>query len=318
MSNIRARSPGSLSFINLLPSNVSHARYWGEPNYTAYVQKFVDIVNPDIVAFDHYPTFGRNVADKRETDTREDYVRNLDLACVIANKASLPVWQFFNTVPYGGTHDDPTEAQLRWQVAVSVAYGVKGLLYFQWHPMTDGHPGLVMSKSDPGNVMPGPHFFVAKKLNSWVLAMAPTLLHATPLGVVNLRQNRDVDPAAVLANITYGIAGPLKNISAGDWVVGYFQIQAEPPALGSSTSTLTPTPTSNLPESATAAMMLVNYEHAYVEWATVEWRGGRGHMTVLEVDGHSGELVSVQDDAPDLPGLQLRFLPGQGRLFVAK
>ena len=90
MAYIRAKTPPALSFINLLPSNVSgegagfnasgFAKEWGAPNYSAYVQQLVDIVKPDILCFDHYPTFGRVVSDARAMDTREDYVTNLRLA----------------------------------------------------------------------------------------------------------------------------------------------------------------------------------------------------------------------------------------------
>ena len=39
-------------------------------------------------------------------------------------------------------------------------------------------------------------------------------------------------------------------------------------------------------------------------------------LLVHEIDGVSGEPVAVKDDAPDIPGLQLLFAPGEGRLFV--
>ena len=52
--------------------------------------------------------------------------------------------------------EDPTEAQVRWQISVALAYGVTGLLYFEWHPMPDGHPGLVMTVDSPP--LPSPHW----------------------------------------------------------------------------------------------------------------------------------------------------------------
>ena len=33
----------------------------------------------------------------------------------------IPVWIFFNNMPFG-SHGDPTEAQLRWQVFTALAY----------------------------------------------------------------------------------------------------------------------------------------------------------------------------------------------------
>lgn len=184
---------------------------------------------------------------------------------------------------------------MRWQIATSLAYGVTGLLYFEWHPMADGHPGLVMSAE--GQPTPGPQYFVAQRLNSWVLALSPYLLQAKPTGVVDLRYDRDADPASVLAAVPSARKHLLVNVTRGDWTVGNFALQSA----GSGSSEV----------NGTLAVMIVNFEHAYTQWATVEWR-----HKVLEVDGVSGQRVSVLDDAPDIAGLQLRFEPGQGRLFV--
>jgi len=78
---VRAASPGSMSFVNLLGANISgeghgnnasgHAWEWGAPTYQAYLKEFVEVVKPDVLAFDHYPSFGRDVQDDRHGDTRE-------------------------------------------------------------------------------------------------------------------------------------------------------------------------------------------------------------------------------------------------------
>ena len=241
----------------------------------------------------------------------QDYVRNLELVSAVANQAAIPLWQNFNIVgrkgkPSGPASDpkrnaaweDPTEAQVRWQISTSLAYGVKGLLYFQWHPFEnekDGlHlPGLVLSTSGPQRFTPAPQYFVAQRLNAWVMALAPTLLHAVQTGTVSLRWSRDQNPAAVLA-LGGGNRTLLKNISRGDWTLGCFETA-----------------------DGKLATMIVNHEHAFIDWVTIEWSAGKAPGKVLEVSGHSGKLVAVADEAPDTPGLQLRFLPGQGRLFVA-
>ena len=302
---VRKEAPGSMSFINLLPSNVSGeghgdnpagwAHEWGASNYTAYAQQLVDVVKPDVVCFDHYPVFHSDPTVTGKTkckycrDTREDYIRNLEMAAAVAHPAHLPLWLYFNIVPYRRLFlGDPTEAQIRWQISVALAYGVTGLLYFEWHPMGDGHPGLVMSVDSPP--VPSPHFFQAKRLNSWVLAMEPTLLHAVSKSTVNLRyEDQNVSYSALGVARSSG----LRSISRGDWTLGFFDL-----------------PQSNV---ASAALLLVNNEHAYIEWATVEWQDAE---TVSEISGHSGQPVAVVDDAPDAPGFQLRLEPGQGRLFV--
>ena len=304
---VRAEAPGSMSFINLLPCNVSGeghgdnpsgwAHEWGAANYSDYAQQLVDVVKPDVVCFDHYPVFHSDPTVTGKTkcrscrDSREDYIRNLELAGAVAHRAKLPLWLYFNIVPYRRLFlGDPTEAQIRWQISIALAYGATGLLYFEWHPMSDGHPGLVMTVDGPP--VPSPHFFQAKRLNSWVLAMEPTLLQAVSTATLNLRyEDQNVSYSALGVARSSG----LRNISRGDWTLGFFDL---------------PQSSSQV---ASAALLLVNFEHAYIEWATVEWQDVK---TVSEISGHSGQPVAVVDDAPDAPGFQLRFEPGQGRLFV--
>ena len=336
VAGVRASAPGSMSFINLFGSNVSGegagnnpagwAHEWGAANWSAYAQELVDVVQPDVLCFDHYPVFGRVASDARATDTREEYVLNLALAAAVTRRAhNLPLWLYFNIVPYGSPavnsgpksgHDDPTEAQIRWQISTALAYGATGLLYFQWHPMPDGHPGLVMSRQGPP--LPSPHYYQAQRLNSWVLALAPTLLHAVPTVTIDLREERDQHPGAVLA-AAHDKGGRLllRNISRGDWTLGFFQLPANTSSSSGSGSGSYTSITSSGGSSNRVAALIANYEHAYVEWATVEWQD-TGKLPVSEVSGHSGGLVPVLDDAPDIPGLQLRFEPGEGRLFVAQ
>ena len=60
VSTVRSQDPHALSFINLLPSNVSGygmdnatgwAKEWGAKDYRSYVQELVDTVRPDIICF---------------------------------------------------------------------------------------------------------------------------------------------------------------------------------------------------------------------------------------------------------------------------
>ena len=60
VAKVRSQDPHALSFINLLPSNVSGygmnnatgwAKEWGAKDYRSYVQELVDTVRPDIICF---------------------------------------------------------------------------------------------------------------------------------------------------------------------------------------------------------------------------------------------------------------------------
>jgi len=132
-ATVATRAPGALRFINLLPNYYLPAP--SSPVYDAYVADFVSIVKPDILCFDHYPQFYPG----SESTTTDDvsmagYHRNLRIVRAAAKGASIPFWNFFNSMPYG-TRADVSEAQLRWQVFTSLAYGSSGVLYFcYWSP----------------------------------------------------------------------------------------------------------------------------------------------------------------------------------------
>ena len=85
---------------------------------------------------------------------------------------------------------------------------------------------------------------------------------------------------------------PLANVSGGAIVVGCFEFVAEP---------------------TRKAVLLMNYEAAYDVYATVTFEA---QHPMREASQRSGEAISIVDDAPSVPGLQLFFEPGAGRLFV--
>jgi len=132
----------------------------------------------------------------------------------------------------------------------------------------------------------------AKRLNTWVLALAPTLLHAELSATLDLRYDRGV------VGSTGGAAAAMmqRNISRGSWTLGYFKLLSSPRE-----------------GSNGVAVMIVNYEHAYTQWANVTF-----DESAREIDSVSGLPVAVEDDAPDIEGLQLLFAPGAGRLFTFK
>jgi hypothetical protein len=67
-------------------------------------------------------------------------------------------------------------------------------------------------------------------------------------------------------------------------------------------------------EDGRRAVMLVNQHFAYSGWPTVEFAADAA--SVVEVDPKTGREVPLRDDSPALPGLQLSFDAGEGRLFL--
>jgi hypothetical protein len=274
VDSLRQARPGKLAFINLLP-NYAPAWALGQTSYVEHVARFVREVNPDVLSMDHYPHFLPNA------DGRAAYCQNLEVMRQQSLAANVPFWNFFNTMPYGD-HSDPTEAQLRWQIYTSLAYGAKGVMYFcYWTPPGDEFPkgGAIITRSGKRTR----HFEEAKRINGALKHLSPTLMKLTSTGV--FRCEPKDDPAAVLKGS--GIVA----LSPGDYLVGSFR-HAD----------------------GRRAVLLNNYHFAYTAWPTVTFDAPTN--SVVEVSPETGEELPAADDSPDMPGLQLSFDAGQGRLFL--
>jgi len=133
LAELRKVRPGRLGDINLYP-NYANARQMGVATYEEYVGLFLKTVDVDVLCMDHYPIF------KPKQDSRHRYCNNLETMRKFSLQRGIPIWNYFNTMPFG-PHTDPTEAQIRWQVYTSIAYGAKGLNYFNYGtPLTPEFP----------------------------------------------------------------------------------------------------------------------------------------------------------------------------------
>jgi hypothetical protein len=112
---IRELAPAHLPYSNLVPGNGA--------GYASFVQNFLDTVRPPVLSFDRYPIFAGSL-DLGYFDNWA-IIRRAGLA------AGIPTWVYLQSVKFSG-RVVPNEAQLRWQINISLAYGAKGVLYFTW------------------------------------------------------------------------------------------------------------------------------------------------------------------------------------------
>jgi hypothetical protein len=144
---------------------------------------------------------------------REGYCQNLKAMRQQSLAGGVPFWNFFNTMPYG-PHTDPTEAQLRWQINASLAYGAKGVMYFcYWTPPGAEFPkgGAVIQRDGTRTR----HYGEARRLNGRLKQLGPTLMQLTSTGVYRVRPKDD--PAATLKG------SPIRSLTPGDYLVGAFR-----------------------------------------------------------------------------------------------
>jgi len=270
---IRAARPGKLAYINLFP-DYANAQQLGTETYEEHVTRFVDEVNVDVLSMDYYPMF------RPGTDGRDGYCGNLDVMRRHSLDKDIPFWNFFNTMPFG-PHSDPTEAQIRWQVFASVAYGAKGVLYFcYWTPPGGEFPkGGAILTADGRRTR---HYEQAKRVNAALKNLGPTLMQLTSTGV------RRVKPDAGAEAVD---GTPVKSITHGDYLLGLYRHS-----------------------DGRRAVLLMNYDITYTMWPTVEFDVPTDQ--VLEVSQATGQIGPVVDDSPDMEGLQISLDSGGGRLFI--
>lgn len=270
---LRQARPGKLAYVNLFPT-YAPASALGTTSYVAHVARFVSEVKPDVLSMDHYPMF------KPDADGRAGYCENLEAMRRQSLAAGIPFWNFFNTMPFGA-HSDPTEAQLRWQVYASLAYGAKGVMYFcYWTPAGDEFPkGGAIIRRDGTRTR---HYDEARRINAALKNLGPTLMKLTSTGVFRVQP---ADPPSALKGSS------IRSLSPGDYLIGTFRH-----------------------EDGRKAVLLMNYHFAYSAWPTVEFAAGP--QSVREVSPRTGEEVPVMDDSPDMPGWQISLDAGEGRLFL--
>ena len=271
---IRRARPKRLSYINLFPDYAS-ANQLGTTSYDEYVRRFVEEVGVDVLCMDHYPQMTPG------TDGRGDYCGNLEVMRKYSLQREIPFWNFFNAMPFG-PHADPTEAQLRWQIYTSIAYGAKGVLYFcYWTPQGGEFPkGGALITAEGRKTR---HYREAMQINHGIKNLGPTLMRLTSTGIHRIRP--DDDPGSVLRDT------PITQLTKGDYLVGVFK-HAD----------------------GRRAVLLNNYSFAYTAWATIGFDVAAGQ--VREVCQATGKEIPLVDDSPAMEGVQVALDSGAGRLFL--
>jgi len=276
VDQIRTCRPDRLSYINLYP-NYANQRQMGCETYEEYVDRFLNEVNVDVLSMDHYPLM------RPDRDGRQRYCDNLEVLRKQSLARDIPFWNFFNIMPFGAQFD-PTEAQVRWQIYTSLAYGAKGVLYFcYWTPRGGEFPkgGAILTAEGRKTR----HYDQAKRINAKLEKWGPTLMKLTSQGIVRIP--RGEDPISRLEG------SPLQSLTEGDYLLGCFRH-----------------------DDGRQALLLNNYDFSYTVWPTVVFR--QDVALITELCPLTGEEQPVRDDSPAMEGLQLCLDSAEGRLFLIR
>jgi hypothetical protein len=281
---IRAKRPGRFGYVNLYP-NYAPLSALGTPSYDEHVARFIREVKPEVLSMDHYPLM------RPEGDTRRAYCDNLDCFRKHALLAGIPFWNYFYSMPFNDRLD-PTEAQLRWQIFTSVAYGAKGVLYFcYWTPGKGAAGAGEFPKGGAILTAEGlktRHYEEARRINAELTRLGPTLMKLTSTGVY--RVNTETNASSLAGSPVRKLAR-VPGDPVGEFIVGAFR-HAD----------------------GRRAVLIVNHNYSYTAWPTVEFDAVE--KEVSEVSKSNGKLSAAVDDSPELKGFQISLGPGDARLFL--
>jgi hypothetical protein len=180
-------APEKLPYVVALPSYATQSAL-GTVTYEGYLERYMKTVKPPVLSFGHYPLL-------REGITR-DYFYNWAQIRKFSLKYGVPSWVFIQSLGFdsrmAGFKDRrrPNEAEIRWQVNVSLAYGAKGIQYFTYWTPTDS-PQIKFGQaliSSSGNRTP--IYGYAKNVNAYLRVVGKELLPLVSETVVHAREKR--------------------------------------------------------------------------------------------------------------------------------
>jgi len=207
---LRKEDPEAAAYINLFP-NYASPQQLGTESYEEHVSRFAETVRPPFISYDHYCM--------TESGTSYDlYFANLAVVRRVAIEHGVPFW---NIVLGCGLHmlRVPNEADLRWQVYTTLAYGGKGISYYRYRIRPDAN--FRMGPVDEfGNLTET--YYAMQRVNHRVAMLGPTMMRLRSTRVTHVFAEEPLfelpeeceafSPDAVLSDIT-----------GGDFVVGQFE-----------------------------------------------------------------------------------------------
>src|ERR1035437_8153841 len=235
---LRERDPRHFAYINLFPTyaneqqlgvsadSAARARVGYPRNYAGvgtddntvllyreYLKKFVEIVQPDLISYDHYHFLKKD--DGSPADAHQ-YFLTPALIRLAARDANKPFLNIIQADTIEKSWRLPNAAELRWLVFTTMAYGGRGISYFTyWGPKS--YNGLYQDGK------PSPLVKEVALLNQEIVKFGPALMKLDSVAAYQtapLPIGAEAIPASSPVQITGG----------GEFVVGLFGKSGQPNA----------------------------------------------------------------------------------------
>ncbi len=224
------------AYINLFP-NYASLEMLGNPSYYDHVAQFMRDVKPEILSYDHYhfckgaPMEQVEITDDREKQIyeaafskveRAGFFDNIEDVYAACKEANIPFMIIILVVEHG-PYRNLTEAEIRWEVFQSMAYGSKRMSYFTyWCPGVDRDEGEDMwhwkNAMITKNGERTAHYDMVKSINTELQLIGDILLDRDALAVYHLGQVPD-------RKVTYwqGSYDDMTSLMAEKLTVGFFE-----------------------------------------------------------------------------------------------
>ncbi len=224
------------AYYNLFP-NYASLEMLGNPSYYDHVAQFLAEVKPEILSYDHYhfckgaPMEQVELSDEREKQIYEAAFSKVERAGFFDNivdvraackEADTPFMVIILVVEHG-PYRNLSEAELRWEVYQSLAYGSKRISYFTyWCPGVDRDEGedfwhwknAMITKEGERT----PHYHMVQKINKELQLVGDILLDRESAAVFHFGRVPD-------GKVTYwqGSYGDVTAMDAANITAGFFE-----------------------------------------------------------------------------------------------
>ena len=203
--------PDRTTMINLFPTYASDKQL-GTNGYQEHLDKFISIVDPDYLSYDHYH-FQKNTA-------RRGFFENMEVFrdTAIANATD---YMLIILLTEHMSYADVSKYQIEWEVNMCLTYGMKRISYFTYWLSQDlldqGWNDACMDCT--GKIYP--HYYDVQEINEWLLPLGNELFNKNSTAVFHYKNRGGASlEAGCEAYTSYGNLGEI-SADAG-LVIGFF------------------------------------------------------------------------------------------------
>jgi hypothetical protein len=233
-AGLKKFDPSREAYINLFP-NYASAEQLKADSYKEHLDRYVDIVKPEIISYDHYHFVGRELENRggagenererliREaawnTSQRAGFFDNIEAVRDKSLETGIPFMVIILLLEHG-PYRNLSEAEIRWEAFQSLAYGSSRISYFTYGtpPYDDNWRytnGIVDRSGDPTR-----HYYEVRRINQDLQTVGSYLAGKRSAGVYHIGEEVDKSVAYYRQSGEGGIAG-IK--TTGALTLGFFE-----------------------------------------------------------------------------------------------